>query len=306
MRRVLVLGGGPDAEREVSLQSAAGVASALRETGRFEVIERTIGRLTARELSELPGDVIFPVLHGPWGEGGALQDLLAADGRAYVGCGPIAARVAMDKIATKLLAASLGIPTAPAAVANLADEVCPIGLPAVIKPVHEGSSVGLHLCLDATTWQAGLSAAREAQGRHPSRVCMVERYIKGRELTVGVLDGATLPIIEIVPADGVYDYEAKYTRNDTQYRINPQLPGGLAERLARHASLLFRALGARHLARVDFLLDGGGAAWLLEANTMPGFTSHSLVPQAARAVGLSMPDLCGRLIELAERDGPRR
>ncbi|MBX3364982.1 MAG: D-alanine--D-alanine ligase [Phycisphaeraceae bacterium] len=307
MTRVLLLGGGPDAERQVSLNSAQSVAAALRSSGRWQVIEHTIEQhLSGDQLAALPGEVIFPILHGPWGEGGPLQDLLEADGRPYVSSGPVAARMAMDKIATKILAAGLGIPTAPSAVLNLADDVCPIGLPAVIKPVHEGSSVGLHICLDHTSWALAIASSRENHARVPNRVLMVERHIRGRELTVGMLDGSPLPIIEIQPAQGVYDYEAKYTREDTRYVINPELPSGVAERIARHSTLLARGLGVRHLARVDYLLDGAGVAWMLEINTLPGFTSHSLLPQAARAVGLTMPDLCTRLIELALRDAPRR
>lgn len=302
MTRVLVLGGGPDAEHEVSVQSASGVAEGLRTAGRFEVISKTINAITSSELKALPGDVIFPVLHGPFGEGGPLQDLLEADGRPFVGCGAAAARLGMDKMATKTLAASLGIPVAPSAVLNLNDDVCPIGLPAVIKPVHEGSSVGLHICKDASAWRRGLESCREALARFPRRVSMVERFIRGRELTVGILDGSSLPVIEIIPAEGVYDYEAKYTRNDTKYKVKPDLPGGVESRMVRHAELLFKAMGARHLARVDFLLDDAGTAWLLEANTLPGFTSHSLLPLAARGVGLPMPQLCERLVEMAVRD----
>lgn len=301
---VLVFGGGPDAERAVSLDSARGVAQALRDAG-FTVYHETIDCPTLTELRDLSGDVVFPVLHGAWGEGGPLQDLLEADGRPYVGSGPSAARMAMDKLATKLVAARLGIPTPEAVALNVRDAVCPLGLPVVVKPVHEGSSVGLHLCRDEAAWASALDDARRAAHDSPGRVCMAERLIGGRELTVGLVARpgtatlAALPVIEIVPAAGPYDYSAKYERDDTQYRVAPNLPAGVAERIGRDAERLAAALGVRHLARVDFLLDAEDRPWLLEINTMPGFTSHSLLPMAARAVGLDPPALCRSLVGAA-------
>lgn len=301
-KTILVLGGGPDAEREVSLNSARGVAEGLRESGRYDVVERTIDRVSLSDLRDMPGDAVFPVLHGSYGEGGPLQDLMEQDGRPYVGCGPRAARLAMDKLATKLAAARVGIPTPEAAVVNLKDQACPLPLPVVAKPVHDGSSVGLHICKTAARWSAAIEAVAEDVRQRPGRAYLVERFIRGRELTVGLLDGKPLPIIQIVPADGPYDYEAKYTRDDTQYLLDPELPLGVADTVRRHAAALARELGVRHLARVDFMLDETGTAWLLELNTMPGFTSHSLVPKAARHTGMSMAQLCAALADLAFRD----
>lgn len=304
---VLVLGGGPDAEREVSLLSAAGIADGLRRSGRYSVIERTIDRVALVELRAMPGDVVFPVLHGSFGEGGPLQDLLEADGRPYVGCGPRAARTAMDKVATKLAAAKIGVPTADSCVLNFEDSACPLPFPMVVKPVHDGSSVGLHICKSADAWSRAFAAASADACANPGRVYMVERFVAGRELTVGVIDGKPLPTIHIVPAEGVYDYAAKYTRDDTQYMLDPELPPGVDARIKAHSSALCAAIGVRHLARVDFILDTSGTAWLLELNTMPGFTSHSLVPKASRRAGTDMPELCAALVDLALRDaaGPR-
>ena len=312
MTRVLVLSGGPDAEREVSLQSGAGVADAARSAG-LVVIHETVERPSLSELRSMVqrsgADAVFPALHGPWGEGGPLQDMLEAIGIPYVGCGPHAARLAMDKLATKLLAAQAGVPTLPAAVLNLRDDRCPLALPVVVKPVHEGSSVGLHLCPDEGAWSRAIAAVRDAQHAHPQRASMVERMVRGVELTVGVLDGDALSIVRIEPASGVYDYDAKYVRNDTRYSVAPELPDGLSERVRADAARVAHALGVRHLCRVDFLLEQGkdGARhWLLEANTMPGFTSHSLLPMAAAHAGLVMPALVGRLVEMALRDAGRR
>jgi D-alanine-D-alanine ligase len=303
---VLVLAGGPDAEREVSLVSARCVADALATDARFEVRHEPVGRLDAAALAALPGDVVFPVLHGPFGEGGPMQDLLEAGGRPYVGCGPRAARLAMDKAATKLAALRLGIPTAEAAIFNPADDASPLGLPVVLKPVHEGSSVGLHICRDGAQWDAARGAVLADLRGHPHRVYLLERAIeRGRELTVGLLDGRPLAPIEIRPAAGVYDYQAKYHRDDTRYDIAPALPAGVTERIQAQAAALAAALGVRHLARVDFILDPAGVAWLLEINTMPGFTTHSLLPMAALHAGLPFAALCAKLVDLALRDGPR-
>ncbi len=292
---VLVLGGGPDAERVVSLSSAAAVASALRAAG-FVVHEETIGRVTLDELRAMPGDVMVPVLHGAFGEGGPLQELLEQDGRPYVGAGARAARLAMDKVASKLIAASLGASVATSAVFDQHDEVCPLELPVVVKPVKEGSTIGLFVCRDETEWKAA-HAATSARGR----VAMVESFVRGREITVGIVAGEALPIVEITPSEGLYDYEAKYERDDTRYVTRPELPAGVGEQATRDALALAREIGATALSRVDFILPSDGVPRLLEINTIPGFTGHSLVPMAARAVGMEMPALCARLVEEALR-----
>lgn len=302
---VLVLGGGPDSEREVSLESSQGVAAALEQAG-HRVRREVITKLTAQELAALPGDVVFPVLHGPWGEGGALQDLLEASRRPFVGCGSRTARLAMDKIATKLAAAKAGVATLPGAMLNLRDGEPPLGLPCVVKPVHEGSSVGVHICTTRERWEAALASVRRDREAHPARVFMVEHaVIGGHELAIGVLDGVALPIIEIKPAVEFYDYEAKYQRNDTTYVLAPVLPGKLSQELPHRALAVAKALGVRHLSRVDFMVDRDGAAWLLEVNTLPGFTSHSLFPMAAKHAGLDFPALTSRLVQLALRDASR-
>ncbi len=296
---ILVLGGGPDSEREVSLMSSKAVADALFERGRT-VHYKVIDRVTGPELAAMPGKVIFPVLHGGWGEGGPLQDLMVADGRPFVGCGPRAARLAMDKMAIKLVAAGLGVPTAEAVIVNPVDPGLPIPAPAVFKPVHEGSSVGLHVCRDAGKLAEAHRAVLADIKEHPARVYMLERAILGgRELTVPVLGGKALDPIEIRPAEGVYDYQAKYFRNDTKYDVAPTLPGNTTATIQRQAVAVFEAIGARHLARVDFILGADGVAYLLEVNTMPGFTSHSLVPKAAAHVGVDFGTLCERLVMMA-------
>lgn len=298
MPSVLVLGGGPGAEREISLDSARGVAEALREAG-HEVHPATIGVPSIDELRAMPGEVVFPALHGSWGEGGPLQDLLELDGRPFVGSRAGAARLAMDKLATKLEAARAGLRTPASAVFNPDDDSCPIPLPVVIKPVHEGSSVGLMMCHEEQDWARAHERVRS--GEFAGRVFMVERLVRGRELTVGLLADArgvlgALPVVEIVPAEGIYDYEAKYTRGDTAYVVGPDLPDGLVVQLNGDSLRLAERIGVRHLARVDFMLDDAGVPWLLEVNTMPGFTATSLLPKAAARVGIDLPALVSRLV----------
>ncbi len=315
---VLVLGGGPDAEREVSIKSSTTIADGLNASGRYRARLEIIDTLTPAQLAALPGDVVFPYLHGPWGEGGPLQDVLddpaatpgGATGtpglRPYVGSGPRASRAAMDKVATKAVALEIGIPTPPVWVLNPRDPVCPTRLPVIVKPVHEGSTIGLHVCATHAAYGAAVEAVRTEQAERlraglPARTYMVEPRVPGREITVGVIDGSALPVIEIVPKEVLYDYEAKYTRNDTRYLFDT-LPEPLARKVSKHTTRLFKALGLRHLARADFMLDGDGVPWLLEINTTPGFTDHSLVPKASRHAGVDVPALCANLADMAVRD----
>lgn len=297
---VLVLGGGPGRERQVSLLSRAAVAAALTDAG-HRVLERDITPDDTSALNEA-ADVIFPALHGRWGEGGPLQQLLEARGIAYVGCGPEAAALAMDKFATKRAAELAGVPTPPARLLDRQDPAqntfrdlfADDGAGAVIKPIDEGSSVDVRICrsLDEAD-----QAARELTDRY-DRV-MAERFVVGREMTVAIVGEKALPILEIVPATAFYDYQAKYERDDTSYRFDVDLDAEAQQKLAADALTLHRALGCRHLSRVDFVVDGAGMGWMLEINTMPGFTSHSLLPMAAKHAGMAMPALCDRLVRLA-------
>jgi D-alanine-D-alanine ligase len=287
---VLVLKGGPDAEREVSLRSGGMVAAALRRAG-AQVEEVTIDKPGLDEIRAMPGDVVFPVLHGPWGEGGVLQEILERDGRPYVGCTPRAARLAMDKPASKRAVAEDGVPTPDCQVIRAGDALT-LAAPLVLKPCDDGSSVDLRVCATAE------DAARARSDLHTRRpVLLAESFIQGRELTIGLLEDRELPLIEVRPKCGLYDYEAKYNRDDTEYRLDPELPPGVADAIRHWARAAWKRLGLRDVARMDFMLDARGP-WFLEANTMPGFTDHSLVPKAAAHAGLSMERL---VLGLAER-----
>lgn len=296
--QVLVLKGGPDAEREVSLCSGGNVADALRRA-KLGVNEVTIDRPGLAEIQALAGDVIFPVLHGAWGEGGPLQELLEQDGRPYVGCRPKAARLAMDKVATKAIVGELGVPTPRAQEVRSGVEFM-LECPVVLKPAEDGSSVDLRICRSHSDV---VRARLELEPRRDR--LLAEEYIRGRELTVGLIDGECLPIIEIRAQDGTYDYEAKYHRDDTQYVLDPELPAGVADAVRAFSRAAWHALGCRDVARADFMLDERGP-WFLEINTMPGFTDHSLVPKAARHAGTSMEDLVSGLVRRAMARGAAR
>ncbi len=292
--------GGPDAERDVSLMSGEQVAAALRDAGDIETISMVVDRPTAEELVDHRPDVVFPVLHGPYGEGGPMQEMLETLARTrgigYVGCRPRAAALAMDKVLTKAIVSDAGVPT-PRSRELRPDEPCDLEPPVVIKPANEGSSVGLTIC---RTRDEIDRAHRDlvAKGRR----VLAETYIQGRELTVGIVNGETLPVIEIIPAVEFYDYQAKYHREDTRYVLDPVLPPGLTDAVCRHTRTVWERLGCRDIARADFMLDERGAVpsvWFLEINTMPGMTTHSLVPMAARHRGLSMTDLCAGLVRTA-------
>jgi D-alanine-D-alanine ligase len=299
--RVLVLMGGPDAEREISIRSGSRVAAALRESGSFAVDERIIDGLTPGDLAEIAADVIFPVLHGPWGEGGPLQDVLEADGRPYVGSRPRASRISMDKMASKLFVRAAGVRTPPAREVRMGQPI-DLPLPFVIKPIEDGSSVGVRHCVTPEDVE---KARADLEGHHPR--LMAESLITGREMTVGILERETLPIIEIVPAVRFYDYEAKYERSDTQYIVDPELPPGAADEMNHAARIAYERIGCRDVARIDFILNEEGA-WFLEINSMPGMTDHSLVPKAAQHAGVRFPDLCARLAmrALARRNRMRQ
>ena len=301
--KILVLRGGPDRERDVSLQSGGQVAQALRDWG-HTVYERDIlpDDLTALDdAKQLGVQVVFPVLHGPWGEGGPLQAILEGCGVAYVGCGEKAAALSMNKWATKQALQEAGLTTAEAELLSQGDKRT-LTAPCVVKAINEGSSFGLAVCQteeDADAAVASLSADYDQ--------LMVEKFVAGLELTVGVLQDLdsgelqTLPPIHIVPAAAFYDYDAKYTRDDTQYNFDIDLDPACLDSVIDSALQAFRGLGCRHVARIDFIVDEQLNAHILEANTMPGFTSHSLVPKAAQQMGTTFPDLCDHLARLALR-----
>lgn len=301
--KITVLLGGPSAEREVSLVSGAAVANGLREAG-HTVFESDIGPDNLTGLDH-PADVIFPVLHGTFGESGELQEILEARGLPFVGSGSKASHLGMDKAATKKAWEAAGLPTPPYVEAHTEAEIPHwIGGPCVVKVLDSGSSIGVHVF--RTGSPDAKHRAREILARH-GRV-LVEKYIAGPELTVGLLEEKALAPIRIVPKAEFFDYEAKYKRNDTEHRFDTGLPAEVIRQCQQLAEKANAVVGAVDLARIDVMIDEshGLTPYLIEINTLPGFTPKSLLPEAAAHGGTPFVQLVDRLARRAAARGPRR
>ena len=304
-KKIAVLMGGTSNEREVSLVSGRNVADALESLGRYEVL-RVV--LDADDLSALPAnvDACYVALHGGWGENGGVQAALDARGIPYTGPGAAASRLAMDKIATKRALDEAGVPTAPWAVVRDPAAECPLPFPCVVKPPMDGSSVGISRVNAAADWPAARELAldtdlgyRRREGLPEEPCVLVEDYIPGRETTVGVLGGDVLPVIEICAPGGWYGYEEKYNSDATRYLFPQDAFIAEMQRLAKRA---YDACGCRGVTRVDFRVTPEGRMYVLELNTSPGMTGHSLVPKAAAEIGIPFPALCARILETATHD----
>jgi D-alanine-D-alanine ligase len=293
--KVAVLMGGWSAEREVSLWSGKNVHEALLRKG-VDAVAVDATRENVLGLKAQRYDRVFNILHGGAGEDGTVQAALDLQGLPYAGSGVAASAIKLDKPTSKRIWKAEGLPTPDFAVVATAAEAgiaaARFGFPCVMKPIAEGSSVGVSIV--KTPEQVGKAFA-EAQGN--GRVVMCERFVKGAELTVGILDDEALPSIRIVPAGEFYDYHAKYIAEDTQYHCPSGIPANQEQKLAAIALRAFQLIGCRGWGRVDFLADSSGQPWLLEINTIPGMTSHSLVPMAAKARGIGFDELCWAILE---------
>jgi len=338
MTRVTVLTGGATPERAVALAGAAQIVAALRSRGHTVCVVDTtrglvsegeearllasavglgpvdVGDLVEREramlgngLGQLPAvrdaDVLFLSVHGGAGEGGALQAVLELVGVPYTGSGPLASALAMDKDLAKRLFRAAGVPVPTWFMAPVAaeDVTTALGWPVIVKPSRGGSTVGLSLVQSAK----GLDQAVTLAARYDDDV-MAEQFIPGRELTVGILGDVPLPVGEIIPKHELFDYECKYTPGMSEEIFPAQLDPSLARQLQELALAAHRALKLGGYSRVDFRLSPEGDIFCLEANTLPGMTRMSLLPQAARAAGIEFPELCERLFQLARTPGSGR
>ena len=333
--RIAVLMGGTSAEREVSLSSGLAVVRALRERG-HEASTIDIARgfipepeeagllpegvhaappssreaqLSPAGLGEIPqlreADVAFLALHGGIGEDGTVQALLELLGIRYTGTGMLGSAIAMDKDVSKRLLRDAEVPTLPWRVAREPDYAVDLDAiddfvtyPCIVKPSRQGSSVGLTVVSDADQLPGAVADA----AKYDTEV-MIERYVRGRELTVGILGDQPLPPVEIRPKKGIYDYESKYTPGMTEYLCPAPLDREIVAQIQAYALRAFRVLKLRGYARVDFIL-AKEQLFCLEANTLPGMTPTSLLPKGAAAVGISFPDLCERIVALATESGP--
>ncbi len=293
-QHVAVFMGGFSAEREVSLRSGAAVADGLRAAG-YTV---SVVDLVSPEWSVPDGvEAVFIALHGAYGEDGTVQAALEAAGIPYTGSGSAASRLAFDKLASKEAFVRAGLPT-PAYCRVRPDEPLNGPLPAVVKPVRQGSSVGIHVVRHAEDWADAVADAAKYD-----QELIVETFIPGRELTVGVVAGEALPVLEICAPQGNYDYRAKYTAGVTTYHVPAPVPGPVAEHCRRLALAAFDVLGCTDLGRVDFRMNSANELFILEVNTIPGFTATSLLPKAAQAAGLSFERLCDTVMRAARLKG---
>jgi D-alanine-D-alanine ligase len=333
--KITVLMGGTSAERDVSIASGVRIAAALRSRG-HEVISldtalgviddatekrllaagvqqappdlASLAAMSERSLSPMLGtlpevraaDVVFLALHGGQGEDGTLQALFDLSGVRYTGTGQLGSAIAMDKDISKRLFRDNGVGTADwlMAPATAAQVEAKLGFPVVVKPSKQGSTVGLTLVREPHELEAAIVEAY----RYDDEV-MLEQFIRGRELTVGIVGNEALPIGEIIPKHELYDYECKYTAGMAVEEFPAKLDAAVAAVVQDQAVRAFRALKLRGYARIDFRLDDSGGCFCLEANTLPGMTGTSLIPQAAAAAGISFPELCERIVQLATTEG---
>ena len=295
--KVAVLMGGRSAEREISLKSGTMVLNALKKSGvdahAFDPRDSGLEALKAQRFERA-----FIALHGRFGEDGTVQGALEYLGIPYTGSGVMASALAMDKWRTKLLWRAAGLPTPAYELIHARTDpgglAARLGLPLMVKPAREGSSIGM----SKVTSIEKIAPARELAARY-DEIVIAERFIEGMELTAGILGEQPLPLIRLETPRDFYDYEAKYFAADTRYICPCGLPAAQEQSIQQTVLEAFRVLGCTGWGRVDAMLDRGGGLHLLEVNTIPGMTDHSLVPMAARASGISFEDLCARILESA-------
>jgi len=296
--KIAVLLGGLSSEREISIKSGNAVYEALLSKGR-DVVRIDVSTDPVSQIREQNADIAFIALHGAFGEDGTIQTMLDEAGIPYTGSGSEASRLAMDKLASKKIFRDHKL-NVPDYVALTGSKVwlgkkwaqSPIFLPAVVKPNREGSSIGMSVAANTRD----LAKAIEEAFKYDESI-MIEEFIDGDDITVGILDEAPLPVIHIKPKEGIYDFNNKYTQGATEYIVPAQLDPKKIEEAQSLGLIAHEALGCRNFSRVDMRIDKIGNIFILEVNTIPGFTSTSLLPKAAQAAGIDFADMCLRIIE---------
>jgi D-alanine-D-alanine ligase len=295
--RIGVLMGGISAEREISLRTGEAIAKALKDRG-YDVCLIDVGHDIVERLISHRVRVAFIALHGRFGEDGTIQGMMEIMRIPYTGSGVLASALSMDKIMSKYVFTAHGIPTPAYHIlqanegAEEALEKLDFPFPIVVKPASEGSTIGVVIVQD----KEGLVEAIEHARQYDHRL-LVEEYIKGKEITLSVLNGQPLPIIEIAPRGGFYDYRAKYTKGETEYIMPPRLPSMAQEEAERAGLKAYKALGCEGCARVDMMANERGKVFVLEVNSMPGMTETSLVPKAAGFAGIDFPELVEKILK---------
>lgn len=298
-KRVVVIMGGVSKERDISLRTGAAITEALKKRG-YDVmsINMSLGADFVSRLVDLKPDVALIALHGKYGEDGCVQGLLEVLRIPYTGSGVMPSSVAMDKVVTSHIARMLGI-KCPAEVSfdgNKEDarvitkKIC-IPLPVIVKPSREGSTINISIVDNLGGLDAAIALALESDTK-----VIIQEYIKGKEITVGLLNGKALPVLEIAPKSGFYDYTSKYTKGMTEYIVPARIPEDMAKRVGNWSEEIARELDCEGTLRADFIVAENGDAYFLEINTIPGMTGLSLVPKAAAHIGLSFEDVCEQLL----------
>jgi len=293
--------GGPSAEREVSLKSGGAVLAALQRQG-VDAHGIDADRKVIRTLEDGGFDRAFVMLHGPWGEDGVIQGALEVLGLSYTGSGVLASALGMDKLRSKRLWSCSDLPTPEymelRSGTDPAEVLKRLGTPIAIKPNTQGSSVGISKVETVNE----VKVAWDAAGRH-DEIVIAERWIQGKEITATILGTEVLPLIHIEVASGFYDYQAKYLATDTRYHCPAAIPDALTARIGNLARTTFGLLGCYGWGRVDFMVDEAGEPYVLEINTVPGMTDHSLVPMAAKQAGIDFDELVMRILETSDAPG---
>lgn len=303
-KRIGVLMGGMSSERPISLKTGHAIFGALQRRG-YDAVEIDVDADLPARLKAERVEVAFLALHGPWGEDGCVQGMLEVLGIPYTGSGVLASSVSMDKRVTKELLAFHGVPTAPwveVRTAELAGEMprLPFPYPAVVKPVAEGSTVGIHIVPEDRQLREALNDSANYGDR-----LLIEQYVPGREVTVGILNGKPLPVIEIVAQTGFFDFEAKYTVGGARHLLPAPIGEALTARCQQLALDTYRVTGCEGVARVDIRIDPQERCFVLEINTIPGMTETSLIPEAAAHIGMSFEDVCETILAGARLKIPR-
>lgn len=299
---ISILYGGNSTEQKISIQTGLAVAEALKDRYNLDLVNPNSGMHNIPE-QVLNADIVFNALHGGDGENGNVQAFLDLHNIPYTGSGAKSCKIAMDKNITKLLAQSKNISTPKwlvvrnsksAGIQMLNEESPKFSYPYVVKPCNEGSTFGLTIVRESSQLDGALQLASEF-----SDEIIIEEYIPGRELTVSILENKPLPIVEILPSHELYDYECKYEEGMSKYKVPADLPDSLTRKISEDAMKIYNTIGCRHYARADFRLNENKEHYLLEINTLPGLTSTSLLPKAAKAAGLEFQDLIDEIIKIA-------